>query len=199
MRTKNMQLVINVKIPKKLVQEMNIYRKIYHPSKLSHSQAHITLVPPFILRGKLTSLLKDIERILTSQRPFKISIDGIGSFRNDVIFFKSSCPLELKKIQKLLKQLVGRNYLQRRYSRHDRYWRFKVYRPHVTIAADKPENVRKYKKELKGLRYKRQFKVIGVGLYFRRKDKKWILKREFLFSLVVFRKFQEVIKVPRKI
>lgn len=180
-----MQLVINVKIPKKLVREMNIYRKKYHPSKLSYSQAHITVVPPFILRGKLISLLKDIERILESQRSFKMSIDSFGSFNDDVIFFKPSCPPELRKLQRFLKQLVLENYRQRRHSRHDKYWRFKVYRPHITIAADKPENIRRYKKELSGLKYKKQFRVIGVGLYVRRHDKKWILKRDFLFSRAV--------------
>lgn len=177
-----MKLVINLKIPKKLVQEMNIYRKKYHPSKLSHLQAHITLIPPFILSGKLTGLAKDIEGVFESHYPFKMSINGLGSFNEDVIFFKSSCPPELRKLHKSLKRLVDKNYRQRRPGMDDRYWRFRTYCPHVTISADKPENIRKYKKDLKGLKYKRQFNVTGVGLYVQRQDNKWILKREFLFS-----------------
>lgn len=177
-----MELVINIKIPKKLCGEMNVYRKKYHPSKLSHSSAHITLVPPFILRNKPISLIKDIERIIRSQQSFRMSISGLSSFKDDVLFFKPNCPSELGKLSTSLKELVRRNYRQRRHSKHDKYWRFKVYRPHVTVAHDKPENIRRYRKELEGLKYKRQFKIGGIGLYVRRKDKRWILRKEFLFG-----------------
>lgn len=177
-----MELLINIKIPKKLIREMNVYRKKYHPSRLLHLPAHITLVPPFIFRGKFTNLVRDMEGVTQSQRSFRMSIGGLGSFKDDVLFFKPDCPPELRKIHTFLKKIVWENYRQRRHSRHDRYWRFKVYRPHVTIASDKPENIRRYRKELKGFKYKRQFNVIGIGLYVRRTDKKWVLKKEFLFG-----------------
>ena len=176
-----MELVINIKIPKKIIREMDVYRKKYHPSKLSHSHAHITLVPPFVLKGKLSDLVEDIRSILRSQVSFWISINGLGSFGDDVLFFKPNCPIQLKNLRLIFKKLVRENY---RKQGHDKYWRIKAYRPHITIAHDKPENIRKYKKELKGLKYRKRFKVVGIGLYVRRKDKRWILKKEFLFGRV---------------
>ncbi|MDP2856152.1 MAG: 2'-5' RNA ligase family protein [bacterium] len=174
-----MELVLNVKIPNEIVREMDVCRKKYHPSKLSHSHAHITLVPPFILKGRLPDLIKDIGDVLKHQMSLRMNINGLSSFDDDVIFFRPSCPSRLKKLRLILKKIIRIKY---RKGGHDKYWMITAYHPHITIAHDKPENIKRYKKELNGMKYKRQFDVNGVNLYVRGGDKRWILKKELLFG-----------------
>ena len=174
-----MRLVINLKIPKRIVREMDVYRKKYHPSGFSHSHSHITLVPPFVLKGKLPNLIDDINDYLRAVRPFYMQINGLGASEDRVLFFKPNCPPELKRIYTSLKKLIGENYRRRT---HCSYWIFSVYRPHITIAKDSTRRIRQCQMELQNTRYKRRFAIIGIGLYAQRKDTRWILKKEFLFG-----------------
>jgi len=178
MKIQNMRLVINLKLPKSIVREMDVYRKKYHPSGLSHAHAHITLVPPFVLRGEIPSLVDDIKRRLQTIKCFSVQINGISSFGNKVLFFRPTRTQELKKLYTSLKKMVGEKYRRRtRYS----YWKFSAYRPHVTIAQDSARHIRHYRKDLQSIHYKRKFIVTGIGLYAQRKDKRWIFKKEFVF------------------
>ena len=174
----NMRLVINLKLPKSIVREMDVYKKKYHPSGLSHSHAHITLVPPFVLRGGMSQLIDDVKHRLQIIGRFSIQINGISSFEDKVLFLKPTCPRELKKLHARLKGIVGAKYRRRtRYS----YWKFSAYRPHVTVAQDSARYIRQYRKDLQTIHYKRKFIVTGIGLYVQRKDNRWILKKEFVF------------------
>ena len=174
-----MRLVINIRIPQNIVRELNIYRKKYNPTGISHSSAHITLVPPFILRGKFQNLTKDIASRLKSVKQFRMRIDRLGWFGNQVLFIKPDCPPSLKQLHAALKKLVQEKY--RLHSR-DKYWTFKKYSPHITISTSSTLKIRQFKRELKGFKYKKTFTVDGVSLYTRRRDGRWILKKVFLFS-----------------
>lgn len=174
-----MEILITIKIPKRLVREMNIYKNKYHPTKLSHSSAHLTLVPPFILAGELKNLILEMKNYVKSQESFLLRTNGLGYFNNDVIYFKPSSSPQLRKLQANLKYLVYKNY---RKGGHDRYWKFKTYHPHITISRDKPDKIKAYKKELQGLIYNRQFIVSAIELYIRREGKRWILNKEFVFG-----------------
>lgn len=174
-----MRLLITLKIPAEIIHEIDAYRKKYNPDGLAHSHSHITLVPPFSLRGGFQDMVGDLDKHFGQHKPFRLKINGIGWFGNDVVFFKPNCPKALKALRASIKSLVGQKYRQRD---SDAYWKFKVYRPHATIAhCDTPKNIRQYKEELKTLRYKRDFEVCGIELY-AREGKKWILKHEFYFG-----------------
>ncbi|MFH1129344.1 MAG: 2'-5' RNA ligase family protein [Patescibacteria group bacterium] len=174
-----MEILITIKIPKKIVREMSVYKNEYHPEKLSHSSAHLTLVPPFVLSGELENLTKEIKTRLKSQKFFLLQVDGLGYFDESVIYFKPNLPFQLRKLQIDLKSLIYKNHRRRG---HDDYWQFKTYHPHITISHDKPDKIRAYKKELKGLIYRRQFVVRAIELYVRRKGKRWILGEKFAFK-----------------
>ena len=174
-----MRLLINLKIPKNIICEMDIYRKEYNPSKLSHLHSHITLVPPFILKGEMSNLVDDVRHCLHATRSFPVQINGIGSFGDKVLFFKPTCPRELNKLHVRLKRLIQEKY--RRQTRYG-YWKFSMYHPHATIAIDSARHIRQYRRDLKAISYKRQFVVNGVDLYAQRKDKCWVFKREFVFE-----------------
>ena len=174
-----MEILITIKIPKRLVQEMNVYKNNYHPTKLSHSSVHLTLVPPFILAGELKNLIKEIKNYLKPQKSFLLQIDGLGYFDDDVIYFKPNFPSQLRKLQIKLKYLVYKNYKR---GGHDEYWQLKAYHPHITISHDKPDKIKAYKKELRRLTYHRQFTTKAIELYVRRKGKRWILNKELTFK-----------------
>lgn len=174
-----MELVINLKLPKDIVREMNVYRKKYHPSGLSHSSAHITVVPPFFLRGSFEDLTGSLIKCIHPIKPFHLTINGLGLFGENVLFLKPNCPFVLKKLHGDLKRLIGHNFRRRG---HDSYWEFRKYHPHVTIAKDKAASIKKYKQELRGIIYRREVLVESINLYTRRKDGRWVLKRNFLFQ-----------------
>ncbi|QQG45541.1 MAG: 2'-5' RNA ligase family protein [Candidatus Sungiibacteriota bacterium] len=174
-----MRLLITVRIPKNIVLELDGYRKKYNPSGISHSSAHITLVPPFVLRAGLIPLIKDITLCLEEFGPFRMRIDGLGWFDNRVLFAKSSCPAKLQRLHSLLKKLVQKKH---RMGARSTYWAFSKYNPHITLSKDTERNIQRYKKELKGFRYTRTFTVDGVNLCVQRRDGRWILRKEFLFK-----------------
>lgn len=174
-----MQLIINVRIPQEVVRELSVYRKKYHPTGLSHSPAHITLIPPFILRGKLSELIKDTRAQIDGIKSFNINLDGFGSFDDKVIFVKPNCPAELKKLHAVLKKLVQEKYRKRG---REKYWGFPKYNPHVTISKNRADKIKRLKKEIRKLEYKRTFGVDGVNLYVLHKNKRWTFKKAFLFN-----------------
>ncbi|MFZ5559298.1 MAG: 2'-5' RNA ligase family protein [Patescibacteria group bacterium] len=175
-----MEILITIKIPKKLVREMDVYKNKYHPEKLSHSSAHLTLVPPFILAGRLRNLTKEMKNYVKLQKPFLLQINGLSCFDNEVIYFKVNSSLKLRKLQTELKDFIDKNY---RKGGHDEYWRFKTYHPHITISHDKSDKIKAHKKELRGLTYNQQFIARAIELYIRRKgNKQWIFNKEFAFN-----------------
>ncbi len=171
-----MKLVIILKLPSQLVRRMNVYRKKYHPSGISHLPAHITLVPAFDLKDKLENLYKDLGKVIKGQKPFFLELNGIGNFARH-IFFKLNHPPQLKKIHSVLKHLVEKNY---RKEKTKEYRGFKKYIPHMTIAKVLPRQISYYKKILKQFAPKKiHCKINGIEIW---QENLWIRKKTLLFS-----------------
>lgn len=171
-----MKLIIILKLPSKIVKRMSIQRKKYHPSGISHLPAHITLVPPFVLKGRLDALYKDLRYNVQRAGPFTLKLHGMGNFARHV-FFKPNCPPELRKIHKQLKKLIGSTYRQRRPSD---YWRFVHYTPHMTIAKVPRNRVAIYKEKLKRYAPKNlRCAVDGIEIW---QEVLWIRKKTLLFN-----------------
>ncbi len=136
---------------------------------------HITIIFLRFRVQKFQSIIKELSRICSEIKPFKIELDGTGRFmkmaengkRNYVIYLK---PKKNAKLRKL-------------YIRIERNLRFckdmnHPYNPHMTLAHNdlSKDNFYRAWKEFKGFKFKRVFTVREISASTKIKGKRTVIR-----------------------
>ncbi|ATN06842.1 RNA 2',3'-cyclic phosphodiesterase [Chryseobacterium indologenes] len=98
--------------PTEIIEEVRIFKKdlaiYYDNSKALKNEAHITLFPPFSREIEWEDdIFTAFQKIDTHMNPFKIELNGFGSFanpKNPVIYIHPEISSELQDLYKRVKQ-----------------------------------------------------------------------------------------------
>jgi len=171
--------------PKEVIKTMDKYRRLYAKYTSYTIPPHITVYPPFFLRGIterrfITKLVNDFSKTKCG----KVTLNSIDYFKgvNNVAFVKpdsKSSKYITNLLVKTLKSLKG--YTKSVYSEYsptpDKF------NPHMTIAEKIPNNsLSKIKEELKNFKHVFSFKIESIFVFKKVTDtKSWDMLQEIAF------------------
>lgn len=154
--------------PQKIIDEVKVFKEdlafYYDNSKALKNDAHITLLPPFFREPELENdILTAFQKIDTDITPFKIELNGFGSFPNP-------------KSPVLFVQPESNDALVELYHRVKVHFNFMKYsfQPHITVGYRNLtfENYVKAWEIYKSREFKAHFIVNEIVLL--RHDGKWV-------------------------
>lgn len=182
---KSYSYLIVILPPKDIIKTMDKYRRLYAKYTSYALPTHITVYPPFFLKGItegrfLTKLKNDFSKMECGEVTLK-SVDYFKG-RKSVAFVKpdsKSSKYIINLLVKTVKLLNG--YTKNVYSEYsptpDKF------NPHMTIAEKIPNNsLSKIKKELKNFNHVFSFRVESIFVFKKATDAKtWDMLREITF------------------
>jgi 2'-5' RNA ligase len=173
-----MKILINLKIPKSVIQKLDNYKKEYFPAGFHKIGSHITIKAPFDLAGDFQEFVKSLSSLIANFSPLGLNLEGLGIFHEKILYFKFDKPDELIKLHSVVDKEVDENFKRNGTSKERDESEFN---PHSTISISSPERIQKYKDEIEPNFPKLKFLIDGLALYVWRRDH-WRLEKEITFG-----------------
>ncbi|MDF2626231.1 MAG: hypothetical protein K0R39_62 [Symbiobacteriaceae bacterium] len=156
----------------------DLYRELLairerHPLLRSPVPPHITVKSPFLYRHSGAVVIEQLEAICERWEPFEIGLNGLGVFRNSILYVKVNESPDLEDLHHdLVEGLDG--FVETLNDRYDG----DAYTPHLTLAESMaPEDLPEAKRALADVRFRRRFVVDRIHLL--RGRGKWDVTRSF--------------------
>ncbi|MBG0739762.1 2'-5' RNA ligase family protein [Paeniglutamicibacter antarcticus] len=162
---------IIVALPEPLAAEITAYRRSFGDALAAQIPAHITLITTTPI-GDWAETVQHVRQVAASQRPFRVSVRGTGSFRpvSEVVYLQLGSGFD-ECVQ--LHELLQSGPLAR-----DLVFDF---HPHITIAHDiSAAGLDEAARTLAD--FEATFPVTGMGLYVHNDSGAWLLKEELKFG-----------------
>ena len=161
----------------------DLYRELLairerHPLLRTPAPPHITLKSPFLYRQSGATVVEQLEAVFEQWDPFEVQLNGLGVFRNSVLYVKVEESPDLMDLHlDLVESLDG--YVETLVERYDGG----AYTPHLTLA-DKlaPDDLMEARRILADVRFRRRFVVDKVHLL--RGKGSWDIARSFTLGSV---------------